>query len=336
LLGGSIEFDIDLSRANYGVNSNFYTVSPPYQNKGASNYCDIQGKSNTPCMEMDIIEANGNCGYGSCWHQWPNQNGGCDQSGCGTDMLLPQSSRSGSVHFKVTFANDGWMAVFMNGQENKAYSRWPDDGAKREVARVFKVAGAVLESSSWTGFVPYPSKCGKGGNGDTSHFEVHNLVVQGTVVQGPEPTKCNAPAPPPPTPPTRRRQTPPPPPPTPPPPTPPAPMPSTCTCGCTDAGLESCVRGCPTDDSFATCVSTCSAPCAGKCACGCTGADLESCVRGCPTDTFATCVGTCNSPCSSCTGGDDGSSLHDCVGSCASDGFAECVSCCTDEFPSII
>merc|ERR1740139_2166739 len=145
----------------------------------------------------------------------------------------------------------------MNGQENKAYNRWPDDGSKREVARVFKVAGAVLESSSWTGWVPYPSKCGVGGNGDTTHFEVHNLVVQGTVVQGPEPTKCNAPAPPPPTPP---------------PPTPPAPMPSTCTCGCTDAGLE-------------------------------------SCVRGCPTDPFATCVGTCNSPCSPCTGGDDGSSL---------------------------
>ena len=62
LLGGFIEFDMDVSRVSPQVNTNLYTSSPSIPNCGSDCYCDIQkSPSGKPsCMELDIIENNGN------------------------------------------------------------------------------------------------------------------------------------------------------------------------------------------------------------------------------------------------------------------------------------
>jgi hypothetical protein len=84
LLGGYVEFDMDTSGAHTGVNNNFYTSSPDT----CCGYCDIQANGSPQCMEMDIIENNGNCIAQSTWHTWPNKSGGCDEGGCEGNMYL--------------------------------------------------------------------------------------------------------------------------------------------------------------------------------------------------------------------------------------------------------
>merc|ERR1712166_633407 len=57
--------------------------------------------------------------------------------------------------------------------------------------------GAVVYSSQWTNsWVPPPDDCGGGpGDLDGSSFSISNLRISGSVVQGPEPTKCSGPQP---------------------------------------------------------------------------------------------------------------------------------------------
>merc|ERR1712050_171623 len=99
--------------------------------------------------------------------------------------------------------------------------------------------GVILYGSEWTGWVP-EEWCGGPNAGDleASSYSINNIVVQGTVVQGPEPAKCNSPAP------------------TPVPvPVPTAPTPSSgCSCGCEGSDLEACVRACPSA-AYAECVA---------------------------------------------------------------------------------
>merc|ERR1719215_61975 len=87
LLGGYVEFDMDSSGATPGMNNNFYTISPDHQYNSHQDYCDGQGPhasspTGTYCLEMDIIEANGNCFAAATWHTWPNRDGDCDMGGC--------------------------------------------------------------------------------------------------------------------------------------------------------------------------------------------------------------------------------------------------------------
>merc|ERR1711945_70623 len=64
LLGGYIEFEMDTTEAHPGVNTNLYTTSP----QTCCDYCDIQDNGTPQCMEMDIIENNGNCLAQTTWH----------------------------------------------------------------------------------------------------------------------------------------------------------------------------------------------------------------------------------------------------------------------------
>ena len=102
LLGGYIEFDMDTSKAHVGVNNNLYTSSP---DQGFfPKYCDIQNGDHPTCMEMDIIENNGNCLAQTTWHTWPNHNGDCDQGGCWGQMYHPNG---GLFHLRAEFIADG-------------------------------------------------------------------------------------------------------------------------------------------------------------------------------------------------------------------------------------
>merc|ERR1712146_844700 len=167
LLGGYIEFDMDLSAAHSGVNQNLYVVSLNRPNCGSGCYCDAP---NGGCMELDFIEANGHCAYATTWH---------------TTMV------SGQMHVKATFSEDGWMTVFVNGQKVDAGAVNPHPSARDASALKARMQshGVVIESSQWRGWVPQGS-CGGDYNLGASYFAVQNLHVKGSVVNGPEPQKC--------------------------------------------------------------------------------------------------------------------------------------------------
>lgn len=184
LLGGYVEMDLDTSGAHTGVNNNFYLVSPEPSYFQATNDCDIQGQGKPACMEMDIIEMNGNCLAQTTWHTWPNHNGDCDQNGC-----FGQTSRSGKSHIKAEFSTEGWMTVSMDGKKVDVTNPVPSDKAVSYVAATMKRLGAQIQSSQWVGWVP-DDNCGAAGDLDSSTFSIKNIRVSGSVVQGPTPSKC--------------------------------------------------------------------------------------------------------------------------------------------------
>jgi hypothetical protein len=184
LNGGFVEFDMDTSGAQGGVNTNLYTTSPDQVQP--RNECDIQGEGKPSCMEMDIIEMNGNCMAQSTVHTWPNHNGGCDKGGCASLMRA-----SGKFHVKAEFSPGGWMTVLINGQKNEHYNPSPSKQSQDNVVQNMNSKGAQIQSSQWVGWVPGGNQCPGGGNLGGSRFTVSNLVVKGSVVQGPQPTKCS-------------------------------------------------------------------------------------------------------------------------------------------------
>lgn len=183
LNGGYVEFDMDTSRAGAAVNTNLYTTSP--NQVSGTNECDIQGQNKPSCMEMDIIEMNGNCLAQTTVHTWPNKNGGCDRNGCASAMKV-----SGKFHVKAEFSSDGWMTVHLNDQKNENYQPSPSAACKANVVENMKNHGAQIQSSQWVGWVPGGDQCPSGGSVDGSSFTITNLRVKGSIVQGAEPKKC--------------------------------------------------------------------------------------------------------------------------------------------------
>lgn len=186
LNGGYVEFDMDTSGAQGGVNTNLYTTSPDPGQLRPVNECDIQGVNKPSCMEMDIIEMNGNCMAQSTVHTWPNHNGGCDRGGCASLMRV-----GGKFHVKAEFSAGGWMTVLLNGQKNEHYNPSPSKNSQDYVVKTMNSNGAQIQSSQWVGWVPSAGQCPGGGSLGSSRFTVSNLVVKGTVVQGQHPTRCS-------------------------------------------------------------------------------------------------------------------------------------------------
>jgi len=185
LNGGYIEFDMDTSGAQGGVNNNLYTTSPDPGQLQPINECDIQGVGKPSCMEMDIIEMNGNCMAQSTVHTWPNNDGDCDRGGCASTMRV-----GGKFHVKAEFSTGGWMTVLLNGQKNENYHPSPSMNSQDYAVKIMNSNGAQIQSSQWVGWVPGQNECPGGGNLDASQFTISNLVVKGSVVQGKQPTKC--------------------------------------------------------------------------------------------------------------------------------------------------
>jgi len=185
LLGGYIEFDIDTTNAKGGVNNNLYLVSPDPSYFRAADDCDIQGQGKPSCMEMDIIENNGNCLAQTTWHTWPNFNGDCDRVGC-----EGQHYRNGWTHVKAAFSWDGWMTVTMDGTKVDVTHPVPSENAHAYVKETMAKVGAQIQSSQWVGWVP-AGNCPGGGDVADSTFQIRNVRVSGTIVQGPQATKCS-------------------------------------------------------------------------------------------------------------------------------------------------
>ena len=138
-------------------------------------------------MEMDIIEANGDCDMATTWHTDADHNGGCDKGGCAGHAQLPKAV----FKMRAEFAMDGTMKTLLNGQEVKVGgSASALSKAKGIVEKTMKAKGAMFQSSQWQGWVPSGQGCPGKGDLKKSRFSIQNIRVMGVVVQGQVPNMC--------------------------------------------------------------------------------------------------------------------------------------------------
>jgi len=248
LNGGYVEFDMDLSETGDGVNANIYTISPPkfeldHFNK-TLDYCDGQGSAGSSgfCMEIDWVEANGNCGGATTIHTVAGPGSQeCTAWGCATDYKFNGKTQ---FHMRIEYDEDGVMTTLRNGEVMSGFNPDPSStSAWSDIKTNHEERGAVIYSSEWVGWVPV-SDCGSSGSDDDlqgSSYTISNLIVSGSVVQGPVPASCGpAPSAPP-------APTPAPTPTTTPTPTPPTPTPSPQPTPAPPAGGKCCWGGCSGD-----------------------------------------------------------------------------------------
>lgn len=199
LLGGEVEFDIDFTNTQAGINGNIYTVSPkniPASGFVPSLYCD--GAKRVPdkwCVEIDWIESNGNCGGAVTLHTIIGPGNGCTAWGCREHFMY---NGKASFHVKIVYDELGKMTMYRDNQVIKPSDIKPDplDSDWKILADAYRQSGAVIYSSLWQGWVPLDKTCPGGGSLPASSFTVTNLRITGTVVQGPIPRLCaNQPTP---------------------------------------------------------------------------------------------------------------------------------------------
>merc|ERR1719359_544897 len=185
LLGGMISFKMYIEDVQPAVNTNFYTVSPRIDDPSVFNsYCDIQEGSWESCMELDIVENNGNCKAQTTVHTvplWGNPD--CDRGGCATLGNIWKGTFDVITHW----AEDGTMTVTMNDQHFNPPMTWR---AKEILRKTMNERGALLVSSQWTGWVPCEYCCPQGGDLAASKFKISDVKIQGRYVHGAEPTEC--------------------------------------------------------------------------------------------------------------------------------------------------
>jgi hypothetical protein len=192
LLGGYVEYDVDFSQVETGVNANIYTLSPQFKNKAfdQSSYCDGQQTGANFCVEVDWVETNGDCGGATALHTTEGHTGGCDASGCTVSYFYGSKP---SYHMRIEYAADGTLTTTRDGSAIYPSDFNPQPGQTdwSAVSGYYSSRGAVIYSSQWTGWVPVSSTCGRTGNLDASSFTVKNLRIFGSVVQGPLPRLCS-------------------------------------------------------------------------------------------------------------------------------------------------
>merc|ERR1712137_1191154 len=195
LNGGTVEFDIDFGNVDTGVNANIYTISPHFSGSEYvdGDHCDGAENDLPWCLEVDWTESNGHCGGATTLHTKPGPgDDGCTAWGCRIEYDFNGQSK---YHMKITYGSDGSWQTYMNGNMLSGWNIQPGGGAWSVIKGAHESTGAVIYSSEWTGWVPV-DHCGTTpGNLDASSFKVDNLVIEGTVMQGPEPTKCSGPQP---------------------------------------------------------------------------------------------------------------------------------------------
>jgi hypothetical protein len=210
LLGGSVEYDLDLRNVKSGVNANIYTVSPKFKGPSfeKSFYCDGAATGADWCVEVDWIESNGNCGGATTLHtvEGPG-NDGCSAWGCRNQYHYNGVSK---FHMKIDYGLDGTWTTTHDGVviDSGMLNPNPKSSDWATLKQQYTDNGAVIYSSIWVGWVPVDD-CGTAkGDLANSYYSVANLTINGTVVQGPTPTKCGSgpsppspPSPPPPPPP---------------------------------------------------------------------------------------------------------------------------------------
>merc|ERR1712224_594478 len=132
----------------------------------------------------DMVEYNGNCMLATTTHTHATDgvvgNRDCDKWGCASKVSLPGTP----VRVKGAFAEDGTLAVYVNGVANNRYAPVPSNASNAVVVATMERIGAVLVSSQWhsSGWVPGKKECpiGSGDKLAISRFSVSNLRVKGT------------------------------------------------------------------------------------------------------------------------------------------------------------
>ncbi len=187
LLNGSVEFDVDLTKCNRGVNANIYTISPDLKKEyTGAEYCDAQKSGSRWCVEIDWLESNGNCLGQTTYHTVPGTGKGCTAWGCKAQFSYPVPR----FHMKFEYSPEGVISAYKNG---RLLTILPPPTAKdwQTVKKYHTERGALIISSQWVGWVPSSKNCSKSaGKLETSTYSIKNLQIEGTVVKGPEPTKC--------------------------------------------------------------------------------------------------------------------------------------------------
>jgi len=190
LLGGSVDYDVNFDSVPTGVNANIYTISPSLWGGSFSqnNYCDGSKTGSDWCVEVDWVESNGNCGGQTTLHTVQGQGGGCNADGCANSY---QYFGTSSYHMHISYGLDGTWTTVRNGQVIGPYqmSPVPSSSDFGTLASQYRSQGAVIYSSQWVGWVPV-SQCGTSGDINNAKFSISNLVINGTVVQGPTPSGC--------------------------------------------------------------------------------------------------------------------------------------------------
>lgn len=198
LLGGYVEFDIDVSNVELAVNANLYAISPDIGPDGfqSGEYCDGAENDVPYCMELDFVESNGNCGAAATIHTVPGPgNDGCTAWGCRTHWMYNGGTR---YHMRVEYSQDGVQRVLKDGNELTDFNPVPNDQAWGVIKDNMQNKGVVLVGTEWTGWVALSEECNSGdANRENeeglarSSFSISNLVIMGSPVQGPTPQKCS-------------------------------------------------------------------------------------------------------------------------------------------------
>lgn len=191
LIGGSIEFDLNFSGVNQGVNANIYSIFPTISATGymPQNYCDGAGTGSKWCTELDWIESNGHCGGRTTLHTKEGTGIGCTAWGCSFGYLYGGKKL---LHMKVSYDSIGRMTTIIDGKiyNYSSISPPPTLSDLATITTAFKTRGALVYSSQWVGWVPFFPSCGGNGKLEGSVYTISNLKINGAVVQGPIPRKC--------------------------------------------------------------------------------------------------------------------------------------------------
>jgi len=230
LLGGYVEFDMDVSKTSIGVNSNMYGVFP-FMKEGdfeADSYCDAQPISPVWCPEMDFVENNGPVAWSSTWHTVPGKlftgtrhTNGCDEKGCVAARFYEppahytaqctarepspviDSSKTYTIRasfdeitgdMNVTF-KQGSAVVHLSGDSfTNDLGSAPDSYDRTIVKRHMEERGMAVVSSLWAGWVPLTDNCPSyNPTPKGSSFSLSNLIFAGKLVRG-SASSCPCPA----------------------------------------------------------------------------------------------------------------------------------------------
>lgn len=189
LLGGFVEYDIDVSKVEQGVNANIYTISPLFPSSGFEQryYCDGQKKDSAWCTEIDWIESNGNCLGASTLHMIQGGGIGCTAWGCSTHYKYNGKT---FFHMKIIYSQDGTITIFRDNKKIDQIKPSPTNIEIKNFIEQYSKRGAVIYSSLWKGWVPLEKSCLNNGNLDISEFTISNLKIYGNLIQGPKTTLC--------------------------------------------------------------------------------------------------------------------------------------------------
>jgi hypothetical protein len=201
LLGGYVEFDVDVSNVELAVNANLYAIAPDIGPDGfqSGEYCDgaVHDNDGIPyCMELDFVESNGNCGAAATLHTIPGPGSdGCTAWGCRTHFMYNGNTQ---YHMRVEYSHDGVQRMLKDGQELSGFNPPPNDQAWSFIKDNMQSKGVVLVGTEWTGWVPLNEECASGDANRAneeglakSSFSISNLVIMGSPVQGPTPQRCS-------------------------------------------------------------------------------------------------------------------------------------------------